>query len=133
MIEAARGMLGVPFRHQGRHPTAGVDCIGLLAIAAKTAGFQTRDHTQYGRRPVPSELLSRIAAHADEVPLEEAQPGDVLVFCIPKPDVPQHVGILTDSGTIVHTDAHVGRVVEITLSTAWRKRMHSAWRMRGAA
>ena len=42
MIAAARACIGTPFHHQGRRPGAGLDCIGLIVIALRAAGFPCR-------------------------------------------------------------------------------------------
>jgi cell wall-associated NlpC family hydrolase len=131
MIEEARKLLGVPFVHQGRHLTCGVDCIGLLVLAARADGQRLQDYATYSRRPKPTELLANLEKNANRIDLDDVAAGDLLVFCVPYRGVPQHLGIATDEGTLIHTDAHVGRVVEVSLTVAWMRRAHSAWRLRG--
>lgn len=136
MIETARSMIGVPFAHQGRHPRAGVDCIGLVVLAARAAGHVVEDRTTYSRRPKPEDLLPMLALHLERVPdatAEDVVAEDILVFSLLRRDLPQHVGIATGEGTFLHTNAHVGRVVETRLSGSWTRRLHSVWRWEGAA
>lgn len=77
LVEAARGWLGVPWRHLGR-TRGGVDCIGLIILAAAQAGRIIADPAPYAREPQESALLRGALAHGVRVP--EARPGDVLVF-----------------------------------------------------
>ena len=51
MIATARACAGTPFHDQGRAPGVGLDCIGLIVIAMRAAGFAVHDRTDYGRRP----------------------------------------------------------------------------------
>jgi len=113
---------------------AGLDCIGLLVLAHQDAGLELKDCTTYARRPNPAQLLHHIERNFDEIPLDEAGPGDALVFWFQRPNRPMHVALLTDYG-MVHTWSQVargrgeqGKVVETGFPEAWRKRRHSAWR-----
>lgn len=76
-VAAARGYVGVPWRHLGRSPT-GVDCIGLVLLGAHEAGMDLPDPAPYAREPQGTRLLEGILAHATRV--AEAAPGDVLLF-----------------------------------------------------
>jgi cell wall-associated NlpC family hydrolase len=54
-ITAARGCLGVPWRHMGRAGlpwghSVGLDCIGLIGVAVHAAGRRWRDQA-YGTEP----------------------------------------------------------------------------------
>ncbi|WP_137179279.1 C40 family peptidase [Roseomonas sp. AR75] len=75
--EAARAYLGVPWRHLGRSAT-GLDCIGLVLLAARDAGRTLPDPAPYAREPQGTRLLDGILAHATRV--GTADPGDVLLF-----------------------------------------------------
>ena len=76
-VAAARSYVGVPWRHLGRSRT-GVDCIGLLLLAAREAGWELPDPAPYAREPQGTRLLNGILAHGDRV--SEVMPGDVLLF-----------------------------------------------------
>lgn len=79
LIAAARGYLGVPWRHLGR-TRAGVDCIGLVLLAAREAGRLLPDPAPYQREPQGTRLLDGMRDLCDLVPLDQALPGDVLLF-----------------------------------------------------
>ncbi|MBR0669976.1 C40 family peptidase [Neoroseomonas soli] len=76
-VTAARSFVGVPWRHLGRART-GLDCIGLVLLAAREAGVDLPDPAPYAREPQGTRLLEGILGHARRV--AEAAPGDVLLF-----------------------------------------------------
>lgn len=132
IIAAARACIGTPFHHQGRRPGVGLDCVGLVVAAATACGIQHEDCTDYSRRPDGVTLVREISKSMKEIDVPAAGLGDVLVFWIRRPDRPQHLGICTDYG-MIHTYQEVDAVSEHRLTEAWRKRIHSAWRFRGAS
>ena len=76
-VAAARSYVGVPWRHLGRART-GVDCIGLVLLAARDVGVDLPDPAPYAREPQGTRLLEGILAHAQRV--SEVRVGDVLLF-----------------------------------------------------
>ena len=76
-VAAARSFVGVPWRHLGRSRT-GVDCIGLVLLAARDVDVDLPDPAPYAREPQGTRLLEGILAHAERV--SEILPGDVLMF-----------------------------------------------------
>lgn len=105
IVVAARALLGIRFRPQGRSAGTGLDCVGLVAAAL-------------GRDEVPRDYdlrggsLARLGAELVRAGLRRAagaEPGDVLVM---RPGPAQlHLGIFTGGG-LVHGDAGLRRVVE---------------------
>ena len=101
-----------------------------MATSARTAEFAW----------VGSKLEEFLERHCARVPVEEAQPGDILVFWIEIRGHCQHVGVLVDEGRMVHAHSIYtgGMVREESLSTpeseqrsfSWERRIMSAWRMR---
>lgn len=79
ILAEARAHLGVPWRHLGRTP-AGLDCIGLVLLAAEAAGLTLDDPAPYAREPSSQRLRQGIAEHLDAVPLDALADGDLLVF-----------------------------------------------------
>jgi cell wall-associated NlpC family hydrolase len=77
LVQAARGYLGVPWRHLGRS-RAGVDCIGLVLLAARACGHDLPDPAPYEREPQGARLVSGLLAHGARV--TQAELGDVMVF-----------------------------------------------------
>jgi cell wall-associated NlpC family hydrolase len=112
LVEAGRAYLGVPWRHLGR-TRAGVDCIGLVLLAAADAGLTLPDPAPYQREPQGQRLVEGIRAHAQRVSV--AEPGDVLVFRMGV--YGGHVGIATQHRTyggpgVLHAYAARRHVVE---------------------
>jgi cell wall-associated NlpC family hydrolase len=77
LVAAGRNYLGVPWRHLGR-TSAGLDCIGLVLLAARDAGLELPDPPSYERHPQGGRLMSGVLAHGRRV--VQAEPGDVLVL-----------------------------------------------------
>jgi cell wall-associated NlpC family hydrolase len=76
-IAAARRYLGTPWRHLGRS-RAGLDCIGLVLVAARDAGLSLPDPAPYEREPADARLVLEASRLARRV--SPPAPGDVLVF-----------------------------------------------------
>jgi cell wall-associated NlpC family hydrolase len=138
LIAAARSIIGVPYLHQG-HTCFGVDCIGSFWLAAELAGLNIMDamplargerapEWNYSRGAQPLALL-RMRRWADAVPAPV--PGGLVFFCFPGAEHPQHFGIFTDTGTIIHALENYKRVVEHSLRRPWIGWVHSCWRVPG--
>ena len=143
IIREARGFEGTPFVHQGRLPGVGLDCIGVIVCAAERAGLDMVDHTAYSRQPNPRVLLDYIGRNFDEIPAEDAEAGDVVLFYWRSSrrhgPLPQHAGLLTRRPAsptglgLLHAYDDLGRVLEVDFEESWAARVCSAWRYRGAA
>jgi len=78
-VAAARGMLGRQWRHRGRNKL-GVDCVGLVVIAAHQAGKPIADHTHYGREPWDGRLAKELQMLCGD-PIEPPwQAGDIALI-----------------------------------------------------
>jgi cell wall-associated NlpC family hydrolase len=127
---AARAYLGTPFRHQGRNPDIGIDCIGLIVLAGEDAGhlFPVFDRTDYGKDPVDG-LLEEMLRLAFGPPLSDMQPGDIVA--IDFKGAVRHVGIVGEHPaglSLIHTNMAVGRVTEARIDWKWRKRIKGVYR-----
>ena len=125
MIEAARACLHTPFHHQGRAPGVGLDCIGLVIVALRSAGRYVQDRTDYSRRPDGKSLVAALEAHGAQR-AEAIEPGDVLLFRYDRQ--PQHVALATGPGTMIHSFAPAGKVVETAIGDYWRRRLTGIYR-----
>lgn len=118
IVAAARAYLGVKWRHLGRDPKRGLDCVGLVLRAAQDCGLLTEvSYPSYGRRPEGHRLTREIARHADAVPMAKMRPGDVFIFSGDE-RLPCHLAIVTEINPplIIHSYYEVGKVVEHALA-----------------
>jgi cell wall-associated NlpC family hydrolase len=85
-INAALGQLGVPYRFAASEPGVAFDCSGLTLYAWGQAGVYLPHNSRAQAASVP------------HVPIEEAQPGDLIFYYSPI----SHVGIYLGGGQLVH-------------------------------
>ncbi|MEM6832526.1 MAG: NlpC/P60 family protein [Pseudomonadota bacterium] len=115
MIAAARACLGTRFRHQGRQRRHGLDCLGLVVVAARAAGIALIDSRCYSRQPSPSDFQYYVLANR-LVKANKPAPGTVGVFDFGSG--PQHVALFTPSG-MIHAYAPSRKVVEHGFGAPW--------------
>lgn len=131
LVDAARGWLGVRWRHLGRSRT-GVDCIGLVLLALRDCGIHIPDPAPYTREPQGTRLLDGIQQHARRV--EKAEPGDVLLFRLGL--YGGHVGIASAHPVhglpaVIHAYARQGeQVCEQVMHDELRAALLGAFRLR---
>jgi cell wall-associated NlpC family hydrolase len=134
LARAARGYLGVPWRHRGRDRN-GLDCLGLVVLAARGAGLAVAEPAEpYARGARGPELLEALAAHCARVPLPDAAEGDVLAFADGAHVA--HLGVRTTlhgRPGVLHAHVRRRRVVEEQLIGALADGLRSAWRPLEAA
>jgi cell wall-associated NlpC family hydrolase len=129
LVKAARAYLGTPWRHLGRS-RSGVDCIGLVLLAARDAGLELPDPAPYQREPQGARLVAGVREHALRV--ATPAPGDIMVF---KMGVyAGHVGIFTDHRTyggpgVLHAYAPHKHVVEQPYDAEMRRALVGAYRL----
>ena len=115
IVAAARDCVGVPYRHLGREPSRGLDCVGLVLHAYRAAGLLTDVVvTGYGRRPDGHALIAEVMRRGRRVPVAEARPADVLAFAGSE-RLPCHLALVTETSPrvlIVHAWAEFRRVTE---------------------
>lgn len=133
LVAAARRYLGVRWRHLGRDPARGLDCVGLVLRAAQDVSLLAGvAYASYGRRPEGHRLTGEIARHAHAVPMAEMAPGDVLTFAGVE-RLPCHLAIVTGTqpATIIHSWAEHGRVAEHGLAGFSGGTPTGCWRIHG--
>lgn len=124
MAARARALIGTPFRLQGRKPERGIDCLGLVAIAADIppqlvpSGYTLRSEVTEEMRS--ASFAERVAP----VPIREAGAGDVLLV---RAGAGQHHFLILLESSFVHADARLGRVVETPGCVSWPAL--AAWRV----
>lgn len=124
MVAAARGWVGVPWRHQGR-TRAGIDCVGLLIVVAQDLGIDDGfDFRAYSRRPDGRALRELMVDKLDRA--AAIAPGRIGLFA-QAGTYPCHVGVFGDR-TMIHAHALNRKVVEHRLSDEWRCRLRGVFR-----
>ena len=119
--QAAAHFVGTPFRWGGRRPGVGLDCVGVLAAAATECGAGLKDYKSYGADTDPDSIMNRLIPQLEPIAVDDALPGDVLVFWIRRKDTPAHIGILAEDGTEIHSNLSVRECIRDPLD---RRRTH---------
>ena len=136
VVAVTRSWLGTPYRHQASVKGAGADCLGVLRGVWKEL-YGDAPETPPPYKPdwydVRRDDLLLRKAQEYLVPLkvlEEAGPGDVLVFRM-RPDMAaKHCGILTHETRMVH--ALSGKnVEEVSVNHVYWKRAVAAFSFPG--
>jgi len=94
LIESARKYMGVPFLHQGRSDQ-GLDCLGLVVVAARDIGIEVVDNLHYSKSPDFDEMYEGLRRHMSPVTAREAQPGDIIWVRWNRRAYPAHLAIIT--------------------------------------
>lgn len=137
VVAEARALLGVRFRHQGRDAQHGLDCLGLLMIAAERAGVRLAgmapaalDRQDYTSRPDAVALEAQLAQWL--VRVDAPEPGDVLLLNIQ--GEAQHLALVSDypvTGQVgmIHAYAPARQVVEHRYDAAWQAATRGVFRL----
>lgn len=133
MIETARSWVRVvPFKHQGRSLTQGVDCAGAVIVLGKTFGLLPEDYDLNGYRRVPDgtmfeECKRRLTPAAS---LEEAH-----VALLRFSEEPQHLAVIAPykygGWSMIHALESAGGVVEHRIDRLWKSRIIALFRWPG--
>lgn len=127
IVAAVRSCVGTCFRPQGRVPGLGLDCVGVVLVAAAAAGVGRLAAPPYALAGDNAALLDRELVNAGCVPVAVPLSGDIVVLA-PRGDR-RHLGVITPSG-MVHAHAGLARVVEGPIDPGWS--IVAAWRLPGA-
>lgn len=135
--DAARSLVGVPWHPQGR-TRRGLDCAGVVVVAADIIGETLRDATGY-RIPVMDTMLENLLVTNFDLPEDWPHVGDILAFTFRRAsttaDPAQHLGILTSLESdpmMMVTIESGGEVRERPVSRGWFNRIVGVYRLHGA-
>lgn len=93
IVDAAMSLYGVRFRHQGRDPLTGVDCVGMLICIGRAIHYpQIFDVEGYRRVPSANVIRTTLNMNCDEIPLDEVRHGDIYLMRMGGRK-PRHVGV----------------------------------------
>ncbi len=134
VVRTARTWLGTPYHHQGRLKGVGVDCAGLIIGVAHELELSAFDVQGYAARPNGDSLRRLCEDQMQLVMLDEARPGDVLLFRFDAH--PGHLGFLASTGqgfTLLHAYLPRRKVVEHGLDASWWSQLAGCYRLPGVA
>ncbi|MEX3015894.1 peptidase [Gymnodinialimonas hymeniacidonis] len=130
VVSTARAWLGTPYIHQASCKGAGCDCLGLLLgiwrevhgdLPAPVPAY-TNDWSEVSGE---ERLLEAARAHLPQKAIDDAAPGDVLIFRMRSDAVAKHVGLqslVAPTPCFIH--AYSGRgVTENALTAPWARRV----------
>ena len=92
-VESLRKYLGVPWVHQGR-TKYGLDCIGLLLVAARDLGMEVYDDPTYSLNPDHTRFLALLRTNLYEIPIATRGIGDIMLY-VEKGTPPLHVAVVS--------------------------------------
>ncbi len=124
----ARSYVGVRYLHQG-HSRHGVDCVGLIRAVSDELGILPADHwpADYGKASSP-----KMAQYTARYCTPAATAGDgIIALFLWKTTYPHHIGILTSTGTLIHSYSKAQKVIEHGFRGPWLKMLDSLWRLPG--
>ncbi len=135
IVRVTRSWIGTPYRHQASLKGVGCDCLGLLrGVWRECVGPEPEDAPPYRPEWAEASGEERLMAAAlrwlTPVRPENLQAGDVVLFRWRENLPAKHVGIATSAMTMIH--AHDGACVcEVSLGSAWRKRVAGVFNFPG--
>lgn len=133
IVEEARECVGTKWQHQAALKGVACDCVGLIRIVAGKWGLKADDEDmRYSRRPYhDNEKMYEICKkYLTEIAIEEARPGDILLFGA-KNMPAYHIGIVSYDNFIIHTWLDVGKVTESHMDQIWKDELRFAFKLPG--
>ena len=127
IVAAVRAEVGTRFRPQGRVPGLGLDCVGVVLVAARATGMAPPRLPAYALGGDHEALLCEALEAAALSPVGEPGPGDIHLFA--PAEGRRHFAVQVSAGApwrLVHAHAGLGRVVEAPAEPGWAHL--GAWR-----
>jgi NlpC/P60 family putative phage cell wall peptidase len=124
--------IGTPCRHQASLKGVGCDCLGLIrGVWRELFGAEPESIAPYTpdwAEASGEETLAKAARrHLEEIAIDAAAPGDVVLFRWKQGLPAKHAGVLIEPSRFVH--AHQGAAVSAAAySRWWRERAAYAFR-----
>lgn len=122
----ARTCVGSPFRHQGRSPAQGLDCVGLIVYTLNAIGLKNVDFRDYKKIPVKNAISSHAGrAGFTQKAKSDMTAGDLVIMRFGR--YIEHAVIVSDRG-IIHACEKYGKVVEHSLDMEWQSKIISVYK-----
>ncbi|NSX84980.1 peptidase P60 [Agrobacterium tumefaciens] len=133
VLALAEDWIGTPYRHQASLKGVGCDCLGLIrGIWRDLYGHEPELPPPYAadwaERGGEDRLMAAAKRHFPAVAsLEEARPGDLLLFRWRADAAAKHLGILAGPQHFIHAYEQAA-VVRSALVPGWRRRIAGVFR-----
>lgn len=133
MLAVAQGWIGTPYRHQASLKGVGCDCLGLVrGIWRELYGAEPELLPPYApdwaERGGEDRLMGAAKRHFLPLPgMEQAQPGDLLLFRWRADASAKHLGILAGPQHFIHAYEQAA-VVCSALVPGWKRRIAGTFR-----
>lgn len=127
VLREATSWIGTPYRHQGWTKDVGCDCLGLVrgvwrsiyGTQPESPGTYAPDWAEAGSG---DRLLAAAHRHLTELPQDQAQPGDLVLFRWRPDMLCKHAGILAAGNRMIHAyEGHA--VMSSPMVRQWRRRI----------
>jgi NlpC/P60 family putative phage cell wall peptidase len=138
IVAIARSWRGTPYHHQASLKGVGCDCLGLIrGVWREVVGEEPEAMPAYTKdwneTTGAEALLAAAERHLVSRPRRDMlQGGDVVVFRLRRDGPAKRAGVMVSSARMVHTQEGAG-VVEVEVSSWWRRRIAAAFSFPGAA
>ena len=136
LIAEALTWRGTKYHHHQSCKGAGCDCVGFVAgvciavgLLPKTWQPETYSREWHLHQNQEALLTGMSKLGARQIPLEQAQPGDIITFQYGR--VSSHLGILLPGDRIIHAHMEVGSVVVTLFRGPFKLRARAAFVMPG--
>jgi NlpC/P60 family putative phage cell wall peptidase len=135
IVAIARSWKGTPYHHQQSRKHIGADCLGLVrGVWRDLYRFEPEAPPAYSRDWAEASgretLLDAARRNLTEIEAISAQDGDIMVFRYRKGCPAKHVGILAESGHMIHAIEGL-KVSEVSLGPWWTRRRVAAFAFPG--
>lgn len=140
IVAEARSWINTRWQHQASVKGVATDCIGLVGgvgvrLRMPDALVWAADQRcrAYGRKPDVEALRAGCEAYLEQIPVDSAGLGDILLMRYEPDSDPRHFTIISalDPMYIIHAFATARKVVENRVDRAWHDRIVGAYRYRG--
>lgn len=133
VLAVAQGWIGTPYRHQASLQGVGCDCLGLVrgiwrSLYGEEPELPPPYAPDWAERGGEDRLLKAAKRYFSAVPdMEEAMPGDLLLFRWRADAAAKHLGILAGPQHFIHAYEQVA-VVRSALVPGWKRRIAGVFR-----
>ena len=131
-FDLASEQVGTVFKHQGRKPKIGLDCLGLVMHIAHEMGFSPEDNVTYRRVPDSKAILEGVNKHLLSASVDDIHTGDVVLFHWGRKEQPMHFGVASGDGFFIHAYEPAHSVCLTRFDEMWAERVHSVHRFPGS-